>query len=64
VKKGADLGPGPAVHMDDEGGLNSIALGDEDEIISCPQYQKDTIEITIGEIVLQPVFVLDNSLAD
>jgi hypothetical protein len=49
--------------MYDEGHLNSISLGDEDEIISRPQGQKDTVKIAVGETVVRPVFVHDNPLA-
>ena len=49
--------------MYNEGGLNSISLGDENEIVSRPQGQEDTTEIAVGEIVFLPVFVHDNPLA-
>jgi len=49
--------------MYNEGGLNSISLGDENEIILCPQGQKDMIKIAVGKIVFRPVFVHDSPLA-
>jgi hypothetical protein len=63
VKNAPIWGPSPAVHKHNEGRLNSISLGDENEIISCPQGQKDTIKIAVGEIVFRPVLVYDNPLA-
>jgi len=43
--------------------LNSIPLGDENEIISYLEGQKDTIKIAVGEVMFRLVFVHDDPLA-
>ena len=49
--------------MYNEGGLDLISLGDEDEVISSLQCKKHTSKIPVSEIVFWAVHVHYNPLA-
>lgn len=60
-EKGVDAGSGPAVDVDEKCDLDPVPLVDEDEVVICPQCQKDPGQIPDGEIVFRPVLVGDDS---
>lgn len=48
--------------MENEGPLNPVALGDEDEIVASPQREIETSDVPLCEIVFGTVLVNDDAL--